>query len=200
MPASWAVAALRAQAVAARTYAVTDTVGGHGYDLFPDQRSQVYKGADVETAATDAAVARTAGQVVTYHGRPVITYFFASSGGRTANVEDSFPGAAPEPWLVSVSDPYEGAAGAPLHRWRLRFTRRQAQAKLGSLVKGRLRAIKVTRHGATPRIVRARVRGSRGTTTATGTQLRNDLGLYSTWAHLSVRHRHHRRHRAGRSG
>ena len=61
MPSSWAPEALKAQAVAARTYAITSDVAGGFYNLFPDTRSQMYRGVAAETPATDAAVAATAG-------------------------------------------------------------------------------------------------------------------------------------------
>ncbi|MDQ6836138.1 MAG: SpoIID/LytB domain-containing protein, partial [Actinomycetota bacterium] len=73
MPAGWSPQALAAQAVAARTYAITTAVGGNGYDLYDDTRSQMYGGLSAETPATDAAVAATRGQVVTYQGRPAVT-------------------------------------------------------------------------------------------------------------------------------
>ena len=60
MPSSWAAQALEAQAVAARTYAITTTAGATGYDLYSDTRSQMYGGVHAETAATDSAVAATA--------------------------------------------------------------------------------------------------------------------------------------------
>src|SRR5437588_1150567 len=68
MPSSWAAQALAAQAVAARTYALTSDVGGSAYQLYPDTRSQEYGGVAAETAATNAAVAATRGQIVTYNG------------------------------------------------------------------------------------------------------------------------------------
>ena len=55
MPSSWAAQALDAQAVAARTYAITTTVGATGYDVYSDTRSQMYGGVRAETAATDSA-------------------------------------------------------------------------------------------------------------------------------------------------
>ena len=73
MPSSWSPEALKTQAVAARTYAITTNVGGGFYDLYPDTRSQMYRGVSAETPATDAAVAATAGQVVTYNGTPAVT-------------------------------------------------------------------------------------------------------------------------------
>ena len=95
MPSSWAAAALEAQAVAARTYAITTDVGGNGYDLYPDTRSQMYGGVEAETPATDAAVAATGGQIVTYDGKPAVTYFFASSGGHTESIQNVWAGATP---------------------------------------------------------------------------------------------------------
>src|SRR5205823_3809537 len=94
MPASWPAAALEAQAVASRTYALTAHAGGSRFDVYADTRSQVYRGVAAQTPQTDAAVAATADQVVTYAGRLVITYFFAGSGGRTESVENGFPGSA----------------------------------------------------------------------------------------------------------
>ena len=96
--------------------------GADGFTQYADTRSQVYEGVAGETAATDAAVAATRGEVVTYGGRPVATYFFSTSGGQTENVENSFLGAGREPWLKSVDDPYDSAS--PKHRWGpLRFSR-----------------------------------------------------------------------------
>src|SRR5271166_5657868 len=99
MPSSWPLAALEAQAVASRTYALTTDAGGTRFDVYSDTRSQVYRGRAAETPQTDAAVAATAGQIVLYDGQPAATYFFASSGGMTESIENSFIGAQPEPWL-----------------------------------------------------------------------------------------------------
>src|SRR5689334_9537759 len=115
MPASWPAAALEAQAVASRTYALAAHAGGSRFDVYSDTRSQVFRGAAAETPATNAAVAATAGQVVLYAGKPAITYFFASSGGMTESVQNGFPGTAAAPWLVGVTDAYEGSSA----RWRL---------------------------------------------------------------------------------
>jgi stage II sporulation protein D len=180
MPSSWAAQALDAQAVAARTYAVTTSVGGNGYDLYPDTRSQMYGGVGAETAATDAAVRATRGQVVTYQGRPVVTYFFASSGGHTESVQDAWPGSSPEPWLVGVADPYDNAGGDPYHSWGEQLALSAAAGKLGHLVKGSLVGITVTRHGLSPRIIQAVVTGTKGVTTVSGGQLQRAFGLLTT--------------------
>ncbi|HEX3688901.1 MAG TPA: SpoIID/LytB domain-containing protein [Solirubrobacteraceae bacterium] len=182
MPSSWATAALQAQAVAARTYAITTTVGGNGYDLYSDTRSQMYGGVKAETASTNAAVAATGGQIVTYDGKPAVTYFFASSGGHTESVQNVWAGATPEPWLRGVPDPYDNAGQNPYHSWGSQMSLAAAARKLGRLVKGSLVGIAVTRRGVSPRIVQAQVVGTRGTTTVSGTQLQASFGLDDTWA------------------
>jgi stage II sporulation protein D len=184
VPAAWPGEALRAQAVAARTYALTTSKKGDGFDQYADTRSQMYPGMSAEDPRTDSAVAATAGEIVVYGGQPIVTYYFSTSGGRTENVENSFLGARPAPYLTSVDDPYDGAS--PRHRWTVRLTLRQADARLGSLVKGRLRQIKVLARGRSPRVVRAQVVGTGGRSSVSGPQLRSKLGLYDTWARFTV--------------
>jgi len=186
MPASWAPAALEAQAVAARTYAITTGVGAADYDLYDDTRSQVYGGVGAETAATDAAVAATSGQIVTYDGKPAVTYFFSSSGGHTESIQDAWPGATPEPWLRGVPDPYDGAAGDPYHSWSLQLSLASATAKLRGLVRGSLVGITIVRQGTSGRIMTARVVATRGQTTVSGAQLQDLFGLDSTLATFTV--------------
>jgi stage II sporulation protein D len=181
---SWPLAELEAQAVAARTYSITD-VGHPGFDVYADTRSQLYAGVAAETPATDKAVAETAGQVVLYQGKPVITFYFDTSGGRTESIENAFPGSPPAPWLVSVDDPYDSVS--PRHRFGpLRMSLGSAQARLGGLVRGALRRIVVTKRGVSPRIVAAVVVGSAGSTHVTGAQLESSLGLPDTWACFAV--------------
>lgn len=185
MPSSWPLAALEAQAVASRTYALTAHAGGSRFDVYADTRSQVYRGAAAYTPESDAAVAATAGQVITYGGHPAIAYFFASSGGRTESVENAFPGSLAEPWLRSVPDPYDGGS---LHTWTLTIPFSTAAARLRGLVRGGFRGIEVLRRGSSPRILSANVIGSRGRTLVSGAELAARLGLYDTWASFSVRH------------
>jgi stage II sporulation protein D len=184
MPSGWPQEALRAQAVAARTYALATSKDGDGFDQYADTRSQVYNGVAGETAATDEAVAATAGQIVAYQGKPIPTYFFSTSGGRTENVENVFLGATPAPYLTSVEDPYDDAS--PRHKWVRRMSLGSAQRRLGSLVKGSLTRIRVLRRGKSPRVVAAQVVGTRGRTSVSGPALRSRLGLYDTWARFTV--------------
>jgi stage II sporulation protein D len=187
MPASWPLAALEAQAVASRTYALTDHAGGSRFDVYADTRSQVYLGAKAHTAETNAAVAATAGEVVTYAGQPAITYFFASSGGMTESIQNAFPGAAPAPWLRGVPDPYDQG---PEHSWTESMSFATAATRLRGLVKGAFRGIEVLRRGYSPRIVSAYVLGAAGNTLVSGPELEGRLGLDDTWAYFSVRATH----------
>ena len=183
-PASWPLEALKAQAVAARTYAIT-TGGGTNFDQYADTRSQMYVGVGGEYESTEAAVDATRGEIVTYDGEPVVTYFFSTSGGRTENVENSFIGSDPKPWLKSVEDPYD--TESPKHRWGpLRYSMSAAAAKLSGYVKGTFRGISVVQRGESPRIVYADVVGTGGRTRVTGPTLRARFGLDDTWATFNV--------------
>src|SRR3954452_11688428 len=181
-PASWPAEALKAQAIAARTYAIT-TARGADFDAYADTRSQMYSGVGVETPASNAAVAATRGQIVTYHGSPVVTYFFSTSGGRTEDVQNTSLGSEPKSWLVSVKDDYDSVS--PRHRWTLNLTMAQSASKLSGLVRGKFRGIRVLKRGASPRIVSAEVVGSRGPVAVDGATLRARLGLFDTWAHFT---------------
>lgn len=181
VPASWAADVLSAQAVTARTYALTTRKTGDIFDQYPDTRSQMYRGVVSETAATNAAVRRTAGQIVSYGGQPATTFYFSTSGGRTENIENSFIGAPPQPWLKSMDDPYD--AISPKHRWTVRFSNARMGALLGS--PGTLRRVQVLSRGVSPRVVRARIVGSNGSTILTGPQIRARLGLDDTWAYFT---------------
>lgn len=182
--ASWPTEALKAQAVAARTYAITTDPGGALFDQWPDTRSQVYGGVRSEHPRTLAAVRATAGQVVTYGGRPVVTYYFSTSGGMTEDGELVFGGAGPRPWLRAVLDPYDRAS--PRHRWRVNMTPAAAGRRLRGLVKGDFRGIRVLERGRSPRVRGAEIVGTRGLTVVTGATLRSRLGLPDTWAYFAV--------------
>ncbi|MGH3015362.1 MAG: SpoIID/LytB domain-containing protein, partial [Gaiellaceae bacterium] len=117
MPTSWHAEALKAQAVAARSYALA--AGGHcswfGTSVMcPDTSDQVYGGRSAEAASSNAAVDATAGRVVLSGGAVATTFFFSTSGGKTASIADEW-GSAPQPYLVSVPDPFDTIS--PHHSW-----------------------------------------------------------------------------------
>ena len=184
VPTSWPAEALKAQAVAARTYALATDAGGSSFDQYADTRSQMYKGLDSEVTASNAAVDGTSGQVVLYNGHVAVTYFFSTSGGKTEDVQNVFYGTPPEPYLKSVSDPYDGIA--PRHHWRFTFTRSQLESKLHGLFKGHFKTIKVLRRGVSPRVVSAQVIGTKGSSRTDGVTLRSRLSLYDTWFAFKV--------------
>jgi stage II sporulation protein D len=177
VPHTWPMATLKAMSICARSIGLSSNVDGHGFQLYADTRTQIYGGVKLETKRTDRAVRRTHNQVATYNGKVAQTTYFSSSGGQT---ESKFLGAPQVPYLKSVKDPYDYYA--PLHRWTVRFSQAQVDANLGPYLRGKLRAIKVLKRGDSPRIDRARLVGTRGTTKVRGDTLQYALGLYDRWA------------------
>jgi stage II sporulation protein D len=183
VPAGWGddtPAALDAQAIVARSYALASRRPQSHFDLYDDTRSQVYGGYEDEDPRTTAAVVRTRGKVVTYGGRVIQAFFFSTSGGRTENVENVF-GGDPEPYLRSVKDPWDRTS--PYHaRWPDPPT--VSAARLGRLLGfGRpVRSFAITRRGASPRVITARVVTADGVAhTVSGAAVRKALGLRDTW-------------------
>ncbi|MDQ3729962.1 MAG: SpoIID/LytB domain-containing protein [Actinomycetota bacterium] len=184
-PASWPQAALRAQAVAARSYALATTLNGDGYDLYDDTRSQVYGGLSSEASSTNEAARKTAREVIKSGGEIATAFFFSTSGGQTENSEFGFSGGSPRSYLKSVNDPFDDVS--PVHRWRVRFSESEFEAKLSGLYSGNLKRIDILKQGRSPRIVEARVVGSNGSSVVSGDTLRFRLGLRSTWASFKKR-------------
>jgi stage II sporulation protein D len=184
MPPSWATEALKAQAVAARSYAVVSRRTSGAFDLFSDTRSQVYGGVRSEETRTNAAIDATAGQVVLYQGRVAHTFFHSTSGGRTAAIQDVW-NASPVPYLVSVPDPHDGLS--PYHRWGpFRFTSSELARRLGSLAPDGSLLDLVVERNASQRVERVTARGSRDATTFSGTTFQSRLDLRSSWFSIGV--------------
>jgi stage II sporulation protein D len=181
MPASWAPEALRAQAVAARSYALSSLHATSTFDVYADTRSQVYGGAGGEDPRSTAAVQATAGQVVLWHGGVAETFFHSSSGGRTATVTDVWPAAQALPYLVSVSDPYDSVS--PYHDWApSTFTAAGAGRKLG--VPGLTDLLVTTNRSLRASTVTAKA--TRGTKRLDPATVEARLGLRSTWFRIGV--------------
>jgi stage II sporulation protein D len=187
MPASWgddAPAALAAQAVAARSYALSTMTPTSTFDVFDDQRSQVYGGVDAEDTRADRAVRATRGTILTYHGAVITAYFFSTSGGRTEDVQNVFSGSGPRPYLRSVPDPFDTIS--PYHVWPdpPTFSARRLGDLLG--LGDAVTAVDILRRGVSPRVMQARVTLASGRTAMfSGWTLRGKLGLRDTW--FSVR-------------
>ena len=107
MPSTWPEEALKAQAVASRTYALqrAGEARNEAYDLTGDQYSQMYTGYDGEVPATNQAIQATAGVVLRYNGEPIQAFFHSSSGGFTENSEDVW--LDPLPYIKAKIDPYD---------------------------------------------------------------------------------------------
>ena len=177
-PPSWPMAELQAQAVASRSFALTAGVGGNGFDLYADTRSQVYEGLESEYAVTNEAAESTRGQVVEYQGGIAETLFSACSGGHTESIQNVFGGTA-IPYLQGVPDPYDYYC--PLHKWTLKFSGPEISSKLSAYLEGRLKQVVITKRGVSPRIIEAKLIGTGGVSEVTGEQLEVALGGYDTW-------------------
>ncbi len=183
MPASWPAEALKAQAVVARSYALRSRRPAERFDVYPDTRSQVYRGVAGELAPAVAAVRATRALAVRYGVEIAQTFFHSTSGGRTAANEEGF-GGLPIPYLRSVDDPYDSLS--PVHTWTVTFKDSVAERKLESTLHGDLEDLKVTSTTPTGRVLTVDVVGSDTTVPASGGEIRRLLGLRSTWFTASV--------------
>jgi SpoIID/LytB domain protein len=180
MPASWAPAALQAQAVAARTYALFEKAAHQRryYQICDTWACQVYRGVGAEYASTDAAVKATRGQYLGYAGRPAFTQFGSSSGGWTV--------AGGQPYLSARSDPYDGWAGNPVHSWSTKVNERALERRYPRI--GDLRKITVTARDGNGdfggRVQSMVLVGAKGRQTISGATFQSVYGLRSTWFDL----------------
>jgi stage II sporulation protein D len=175
MPANWSPEALKAQAVAARSYALATRAVGAPFDVYSDTRSQMYLGVAHESAATTAAVNATKGTVVTWQGKVATTFFYSTSGGATESSAD-WTGTA-VPYLVSVPDPYD--ALSPYHDWGPVPVTAQAVLKALKLT-GPITDV-TTAPNPAGRVGQLKLATPATTFTVPATQLRTAIGLRSTW-------------------
>ena len=181
MPKEWPLEALKAQAVAARTYAVRGLVEGRSFDLYSDWRSQVYYGVGSEAPAATRAVRETRGQILTYEGKPAQVFYFSSSGGRTLSALDVF--GTDVPYLVSVDDPWDEAS--PNHRWASQLLSGAQVAKRFGLTGVVADASLVPGTPGKPAVLRLTTAAG-GTSEARLSDVRARLGLKSTGFRLGV--------------
>jgi SpoIID/LytB domain protein len=181
MPALWRTAALRAQAIAARTYAAFEArdASGQPWNLCDTSSCQVYGGKSAEAPTSNAAVKATRHQVRVFHGAPAFTQFSSSDGGWTA--------AGGKRYLPAQKDPYEKYSGNPYHSWTTRVTAARIATAFGL---GTLQSVAVDRrdghgqwHG---RVEKMTLVGSKATRHVSGDDVRIALGLRSTWFAISV--------------
>jgi stage II sporulation protein D len=175
MPSSWPDEALKAQAVAARSYALAHRLSGKPFDLYSDVRSQVYGGVAGETARTTAAVQGTKGEVLLWEGKPIDALFHSTSGGATLDAAEVF--GKPVPYLVGVDDPHSDLS--PVHRWGP-TTVAETLVRKGLKLPVPVTGLELVR-GPSGRVASANVVTAAGRTKITGATLRLAAGLRSTW-------------------
>jgi stage II sporulation protein D len=182
VPFTWPMEALKAQAVVARSYALAVRKTG-AFDLYADTRSQVYGGVQAEKPSTNAAVDATAGRVLLYGGRVATTFFFSTSGGRTANISDVWDGGQPLPYLVSVPDPYDSAS--PHHAWGPYAFTAQKLAQTFR-VAGRVVDVRIAANASQRVETVTFVNDRGGEYQVMGSDVRTKLNLRSTWFRIGV--------------
>ena len=182
MPALWHQAALRAQAIAARTYAAFEVADSTNpvYQLCDTTSCQVYGGMSAEFSSTNEATTATAGRIRTYQGDPAFTQFSASSGGWTSD--------GGKPYLPAQKDPYDGWSGNHVHTWSTTVTSGAIEKAWPAL--GNLTGITVTSRDGNGqwngRVETMTLHGSKHDVDLSGDSFRLALGLRSTWFTLSA--------------
>ena len=173
---NWPIEALKAQSVAARTYALYERQKANKsqqlYDVSDTTSSQVYKGVQSESSNTQLAVDSTTGQILTYNGQVILAVFHAASGGHTENVENVWSNKLP--YLRGVPDYDQGTPG---YQWVTNFSGQTLGNKLGV---GNIISIKPERMTESGRILTLIATGINGTKRLPGTKVRQILGLRST--------------------
>jgi stage II sporulation protein D len=202
MPSSWHVEALKAQAVAARSYSLASPGKCNWFGsraLCPTTWDQVYGGMSAETASTNQAVSGTKKEVLLSGGSVASTFFFSSSGGRTASVADEWGSSqASYPYLVSVDDPHDVIS--PHHDWGPNdveddcpnagrdcvWSAGALKRELGGKAPRKIRDFTVTSRNGSNRVATARLSGPPAARSIKGGTLRTELGLRSTWFTVGV--------------
>jgi len=177
MPALWSPAAVRAQSVAARTYAAYERAHPRArhYQICDTTSCQVYGGKDEEVSSTNAAVNATAKEILTFGGKPAFTQFSSSSGGWTSAGGFSY--------LPAKKDPYDDWSGNVVHTWSKPLSAGTIENAYPSL--GRLQRIRVTSRDGNGewqgRVVEMVLEGNRHPVHLTGDAFRSRFGLRSSW-------------------
>jgi stage II sporulation protein D len=172
---TWPIEALKAQAVAARSYAIYQQQHPkfRRFDVLSTTTSQVYAGLEGEANTTQAATQATAGQVLTYQGKVIESVFHSASGGHTENSEDIWIRSVP--YLRGVPDFDQSA---PVFQWNLMLTAAQLRQRIPGI--GDIISIMPTQTTPTGRVKTAKIQGSRGSVLMKGSDVRRALGLKST--------------------
>jgi len=173
---SWPQAALRAQAVAARTFAVTHIQNGNGkdYDIVSPTH-QLYGGASAETPATTKAVLDTQGEILTYNGKVLCAFFYTCCGGKTEEAKNIFTTIKEYP--RAVKSPY--CRSTKHYSWRYSVALKNAAQKFGNAGKqfgGKIIAVKVIERFKSGRVAKIKFSSRKKSFVISGEECRKILG------------------------
>lgn len=185
VPAGWPMAALKAQAIAARTYTLANLERhrGDGFQLCATTHCQVYQGLTGEHPNTDRAVAETQGMVITYEGKLIAAVYHDSSGGYTKNASEVWSQAVP--YLV----PAPGwDKDSPYNQWTRSFSWEELQDYIGKTYPeiGELKQLLPAGFGGDGRVIKLTLKGSNGEIVVTGEQFRHTIGIPSSNMKLGI--------------
>ncbi len=173
MPAKWPLEALKAQAIASRTYALKQK-GNSLYDIDSTNKNQVYSGLEARTYKTARAVTSTRSLVLTYKNKLINSLFHSSSAGMTENSENVWGNKYP--YLSSVED-FDQTN--PKLRWEKRFTNEQLQKLFPRI--GGIRQIQILNITNTGRVKNVKIFGDYGSDQISGVDIRKRMNLRSTF-------------------
>lgn len=186
MPVDWPAEAIKAQSVAARSFALASRGrhAGESYDLCTTTHCQLYTGTAAEKSASNAAIKATRGEVLTYGGKPIEALFHTDSGGMTENSEDVW--GSHVPYLRAAKD-----TPTKTMPWTKTISRADLERKLAAKGHdiGKVRSLALSPlaigraakdRTASGRVKTMTVKGTKGTATLSGTTWRSLLGLKST--------------------
>ena len=172
MHAKWPLEALKAQAIASRTYALKQK-GNALYDIDSTDKNQVYSGLEAGTNRTKKAVKSTRSLVLTYKNKLINSLFHSSSAGMTENSQDVWKNKYP--YLSSVKD---FDRNNPKLRWNKKFTKSQLQKLFPKI--GGIKKIEILNVTSTGRVKNVRIHGDFGTDQISGVEIRKRMNLKST--------------------
>ena len=178
MPAKWPMEALKAQAIASRTYALKQK-GNSLFDIDSTQRNQVYNGLESRTHKTTKAVRSTRSLVMTYKNKLINAVFHSSSAGMTENSQDVWGNEFP--YLSSVKD---FDKNNPKLRWQKRFSNEQLQKLFPGI--GKIKQIEILNITNTGRVKNVKIHGDYGWYEYSGTDIRKKLNLKSTFVRFEL--------------
>ena len=158
--------AIKAQAVAARTYTYRNLKKNDnwGFDLANTVEDQVYRGYDGERASTNRAVDETKGKKMLYNGSLAHVFYFASSGGMTADIKEVW--GSEIPYLISVPDPYESET-SPNYIWERTLTAEEIKSILfvSGVEIGDIVSVSAEEYSPSGRVTALRITGTKGAIT-----------------------------------